>query len=283
MINKIEKIIPLIQTPCCKASVSSAAESVDCSKCSKQYPIKNGTIYFLDHAADIVDPFDLIKGTVKKVSWLYYRVLIPLLAPTLQPNLKKIVQKEEGNLENKVVVNLGSGNSNVDSNWINIDFIAYENVDLVCDLHELPFKNDSLDCVVTKSVLEHVREIAIVIEEMRRVTRSGGSGIHVIPFLIPFHSSPYDYSRYTFQGLLDLFKAHSNASVDVISGPISVLIWVFAEMLKSLIGFAPNLIQALLFNLVCLILSPLKIVDWLIVFVFDVRKVCGNYLVILKK
>lgn len=45
----------------------------------------------------------------------------------------------------------------------------------------LPLKDDSVDVVVSRSVLEHLPDTAAFLSEAARVIRPGGSGIHIFP------------------------------------------------------------------------------------------------------
>lgn len=53
---------------------------------------------------------------------------------------------------------------------------------MTADLSEqLPFANDEVDLVVSRTVLEHVARVDIAAHEMARVLRSGGRSIHLVP------------------------------------------------------------------------------------------------------
>ena len=73
-----------------------------------------------------------------------------------------------------------------------------------CPADDLAFESASFDTIVCFQVLEHVTEPWRVIEECARVTREGGTLILTVPFMFPYHASPYDYYRYTASGLRHL-------------------------------------------------------------------------------
>lgn len=73
-----------------------------------------------------------------------------------------------------------------------------------CPADDLAFEDASFDTIVCFQVLEHVTEPWRVIEECARVTRPGGTLILTVPFMFPYHASPYDYYRYTTSGLRHL-------------------------------------------------------------------------------
>jgi SAM-dependent methyltransferase len=79
-------------------------------------------------------------------------------------------------------------------------------VDVVADLHRLPFGDGGIDAVLICSVLEHVRRPWVVAQELGRVTRSGGLLYCQTHFLFPRHSHPCDYFRFTPEGLCEVFS-----------------------------------------------------------------------------
>ena len=70
---------------------------------------------------------------------------------------------------------------------------------------DLPFENNSFDSIVCFEVLEHVFEPEKIVNEMFRVLKPGGSLLLTTPFIWNEHEIPYDYGRYSYFGLKDLF------------------------------------------------------------------------------
>ena len=158
-----------------------------------------GKWYFreVDLAGETTDSFDRLKLVFKKFPRFYY-FLIHVVSPVCSDRrpLKRFLESAEG-----VVLNIGSGNSPRQDGVLNVDMMDYENVDIVCDIHRLPFKDNSIDAVMSVAVLEHVREPALVLKEVKRVLKPGGRIFSAIPFMQPFHASPHDYQRYTLPGI----------------------------------------------------------------------------------
>lgn len=57
----------------------------------------------------------------------------------------------------------------------------------------LPFRTDSVDVVYSKSVLEHLEKLELVMSELHRVVKPGGE----IQIQVPHFSSPLSFSDYT--------------------------------------------------------------------------------------
>jgi SAM-dependent methyltransferase len=137
----------------------------------------------------------------------------------------------------------------------------YENVDIVCDIHQLPFKDNSVEAIMSDAVLEHVSEPDAVLKEVARVLKPGGRVFSVIPFMQPFHASPHDFQRYTLPGIAFLHRDFQMIECGVMSGPVSGALWVMQECLASTFSFgSPHLRNLLMIILMCLT-WPIKFLD----------------------
>jgi SAM-dependent methyltransferase len=90
---------------------------------------------------------------------------------------------------------------------------------LICDGHDLPFKDGSFDAVVAQAVFEHVPDPVRVVSEVRRVLKAGGYIYADTPFLQPAHSTPYDFHRFTFVGYRQLFAGFDRVTLQPMGGP----------------------------------------------------------------
>lgn len=76
------------------------------------------------------------------------------------------------------------------------------NADITADLNvALPVSSGVADTVVSMSVLEHIREPQVMINETFRILKNGGMFIFQVPWQWWIHEEPYDYYRYTPYGL----------------------------------------------------------------------------------
>jgi predicted SAM-dependent methyltransferase len=101
-----------------------------------------------------------------------------------------------------LVLELGCGNKRVEGR-INIDRLDLPNVDIVADLDEglAFFPDNSVDAIHSKSVLEHVDKLDVLMKEIWRVLKPDGKK-HLF---VPHFSNPYYYSDYTHQRFFGLY------------------------------------------------------------------------------
>lgn len=82
----------------------------------------------------------------------------------------------------------------------------YSALDVVADLHHLPFANAALDGVVCTQVLEHVRYPDRVVSELARVLKAGGHLFLSAPQGWHQHQKPHDFFRFTSFALAAMFQ-----------------------------------------------------------------------------
>jgi SAM-dependent methyltransferase len=72
----------------------------------------------------------------------------------------------------------------------------------------LTIPDATFDLVLLLDVLEHVREPAFVLGEIRRLLKKGGRLVVSLPFLYREHETPCDFMRLTAFGVQDLLARH---------------------------------------------------------------------------
>ncbi|WP_127717871.1 class I SAM-dependent methyltransferase [Halobacteriovorax sp. HLS] len=249
---------------CCPVCPSSelviGEESLNCSKCSESYLKKDGKYYFVNYdESPTYDSLDKIKTIFKKYPKLY-----GFLKDTVSPlyfknDLSRFISNN--NSSGRVLLNLGSGNFSIGDNVLNVDLIAYDNVDIVSSLEKLPFCDNSVDGIIINSVLEHVPNADLVVDEMFRVLKPGGRLFASVPFICGFHASPYDYTRWTREGVKVLFKKFEMTKLYSEGGPSSALLWVFQEWFATLFSFGSKNLFNLNYLLIMLLTWPFKYLD----------------------
>lgn len=139
-----------------------------------------------------------------------------------------------------VILNIGSLSKNLQSlhkGIRNLDICHYPNIDFIADVCDLPFQNDTIDMIIFKNVLEHVKNPLKALSEINRVLKRNGILYVKIPFLQPFHAVPDDFQRYTESGFRELFKKYEELNFGIAVGGGSMMSWIIREYLAILTSF----------------------------------------------
>lgn len=103
-----------------------------------------------------------------------------------------------------VVIDLGCGRCKTEGVW-GVDILVGIRPHIVADLERgLPFKDNSVDCIYSNHVLEHVKEMESVLSEIYRVLKPGGR----VRIFVPHFSNPFGHSDYTHRRLFGSFSFH---------------------------------------------------------------------------
>jgi len=258
--QRLERLKPALACPRCQSALEFSADAAHCGRCPARYPICDGRVYFVERG-ERGDDLDRLKGWLKhRLGRAYYTVGIRILAPTFPFNFAGRVQRYV-DPSSALVVDAGSGNNRIHPDIICADMFDYETVDVVCSLDALPFRAASVDAFVSRSVIEHVRAPSTVVCEFDRCTRPGGYGIHMMPFLFPFHASPVDYHRFTHEGQRILFSRWESVETMNPTGPVTVALVVLIETLTTILSFNRPGPKSVIYLLLCGVLFPLKFLD----------------------
>jgi len=77
-------------------------------------------------------------------------------------------------------------------------------VDVAASVTALPFRDNSIDCISSNSLFEHVAYPHDILREAFRVLRAGGALRTTVPFHFVEHGCPKDYLRFTGQFFEDV-------------------------------------------------------------------------------
>ncbi len=176
-------------------------------------------------------------------------------------NAKKIVSDT---VEGKVILNLGSGTTYIRPDVINIDFYPFENVNFVADIGDLPFEDKVADVVISECVLEHTPNPRKVVTEMHRILKIKGLVYVIVPFVFSFHSSPYDYYRWSKMGLEEEFKMFEKIDSGIHFGPGNAIQWIMAEYFGTVFSFGFKELHQVLFMIFLVLLTPLSYLDFIL-------------------
>lgn len=103
------------------------------------------------------------------------------------------------------------------NNVITLDLEAP--ADVIGDVMELPFQDNTFDCIICLETLEHVKDPFKAVKEIHRVLKTNGEFIGSAPFSYELHGEEYgDYWRFTKQGWEQLLTNFHDVSIKPICG-----------------------------------------------------------------
>jgi SAM-dependent methyltransferase len=107
--------------------------------------------------------------------------------------------------------------------WVYVNLDIDTQPDLFADVSTLPISNQSADVVICTEVLEHLANPVTCSTEIVRILKPGGIAFVSVPFMYPIHADPYDFQRFTDDGLKHLFKTCSTMKIWPMGGFLGVL------------------------------------------------------------
>lgn len=147
------------------------------------------------------------------------------------------------------VLNAGCGDRDISGLLQGWQATAVENCDIqssipgafLCDLTEIPRPDGTYDAILCNAVLEHVPDPERVMAEFHRLLTPKGTLVVSVPFLQPFHPTPFDFRRYTRSGLEQLaersgFNVVAMYPVHSLAQTLGWLIWAHLEERRSRLG-----------------------------------------------
>lgn len=105
-----------------------------------------------------------------------------------------------------------------------LDLITTYHPDIIGDIHNLPFADNSQEAIVCIAVLEHVEDPQKACKEIYRALKPGGYAFVYVPFLYYYHAEKeyyHDYWRFTKDAIRLLFKDFSMVEVVGVRGALS--------------------------------------------------------------
>ncbi len=119
-----------------------------------------------------------------------------------------------------IVLDIGAGEQKIatflkaDCQYISLDYYKtatewYKTKPCIFgNAQQIPIADNSVDTVLLLDVLEHLPMPEQAVSEIRRVLRPDGHCIIQVPFLYPLHDTPYDFQRWTENGLSVIAETH---------------------------------------------------------------------------
>ncbi len=249
-----KKLYGLLICPICKkGKLVMKKDSFKCknTKCSEEYPIKNNTPILINEKNSIFLVGDFLRNkitTIKKKDLSPFKGIIRKLIPKISSNISS--EKNYINLSNLIsrhekksnVLVIGAGNSgfgieilskNKFIKIINSDVSFGLNTNIICDAHDLPFRDNSFDAIICQAVLEHVADPYRCVDEIYRVLKPNKFVYIETPFMQQVHMAPYDFTRFTYLGHRRLFRRFKEIDSGIACGPGMSLAWAYRYFLLS--------------------------------------------------
>jgi len=104
-------------------------------------------------------------------------------------------------------------------NYIGVDWgetLHLLKADIIADLNKpLPVDDEVAHTIVSLSVMEHLCEPQVFLNECFRILKKDGYMVLQVPFMWHVHEAPYDYYRYTKYGLEYMFKKAGFTAIQI--------------------------------------------------------------------
>jgi len=214
---------------------------------SIQYPIIDNVPVLIDNENSVFSTDDFAKNvnTTFELDESSFRKTVKKLMPKITHNIK--AKKNYSELINllplnaKVLVIGGSVKGLGMDEFYNqpqyeiigsdVSFGPFTN--LISDAHQIPFKDETFDCVIVQVVLEHVLDPQRCVNEIFRVLKPASIVYAETPFIQQVHMRQYDFTRYTHLGHRRLFRNFEEIKSGATGGPGMALAWSYTWFLRS--------------------------------------------------
>jgi SAM-dependent methyltransferase len=91
----------------------------------------------------------------------------------------------------------------------------YSDLDIVCELTDIPKPNNTFSACICVVVLEHVKEPLLVCKEINRVLKKNGKIFLAVPFCCQEHQAPHDYYRYSSFGIRYILEQANFQDIEI--------------------------------------------------------------------
>jgi SAM-dependent methyltransferase len=131
-----------------------------------------------------------------------------------------------------------------------LDPVADFNPDIVGDIHNLPFEDNTQEAITCMAVLEHVEDPAKAYKELYRVLKPGGYCFIYVPFLFYYHAEVgyyKDYWRFSEDAIRYLSRDFSSVEIQNVRGAFATWLHISPlgkyALFKYLASFMDKLVQ----------------------------------------
>ena len=182
-----DRLKGVLRCPACGGRIEWLNNKVRCENCNTEIKIHNKALVF--YSKSLLPNYN--KPSYSSSNGYHWPVI-------------ELIKKHK----NGLILDYGAGNQIYNyPNVVQLDVSLYPNTDVVIGTDSpLPFKDSSIDGVISLAVLEHVKDPFFYISEIYRVLKPNRSCILDTAFLQPLHASPAHYFNTTSHAVELLFK-----------------------------------------------------------------------------
>lgn len=249
-----DTLLDLLCCPTCKGDLRAETESLRCAtpSCAKRFSVVGDRPILIDHDRSLFahseysKACDLVPPAARKSLDRLRTWMRRLPSPSINLSATRCFEVMEKRLgeaaSDPVVLVVGGGiqgkglqtlMSVPSIRLINIDPSQESAALVLCDGHDLPFRDGAVDGVVVQAVLEHVADPWRCVEEIHRVLKPQGVVYSEIPFMQQVHMQGYDFTRFTHIGHRRLFRRFAELESGAVAGPGTALAWSWRYFLSS--------------------------------------------------
>ena len=103
------------------------------------------------------------------------------------------------------------------------------------DGKDIPLDDESVDCVVSCQVFEHVPDLNYSMNEIYRVLKKEGTFCFSVPMAQAIHMDPYDFRRFTIYGIEQALNKYNYKNIEIVgtNRPIDSIRWIRALHMRT--------------------------------------------------
>ena len=247
-----DEIIDKLRCPVCHNHMKVDAERFVCT-CGSEFPIVHGVPVLINEKLSLFSINDFFEGRdtffqISKRSKM--RTALRRLLPSISRNIggmknyKMFAESLVSRADQPSVLILGGSVLGIGTEVllarpeimvIETDVSFGPRTMIVCDAHDIPFEDESVDGIVLQAVLEHVVDPQRCVDEVYRVLKKDGIVYAETAFMQQVHGGAYDFTRFTYQGHRRLFRRFEEINGGVVCGPGMALAWSYQYFLMSFV------------------------------------------------
>lgn len=230
-----QKLLSILCCPRCHQLLEVCDHSIKCAACGSVYPIVDHVPILICEDRSVFRHSDFTRhGETFFSAEGRLRKLLFSVVPSMSGN--RVARHNYSALAGLLLQNtsrprvlilggsiLGAGMAEFrkrdDIEFIDTDVSFGPMTKVICDAHDIPLPNHSVDAVILQAVLEHVADPHRCVAEVHRVLKPSGLVYAETPFMQPAHSTPYDFQRFTFIGYRRLFCGFEQIALGPAGGP----------------------------------------------------------------